>query len=277
MSDATETASAATATVATAPGRLRWWKEVLYAGAFYLVYSFIRNRFGSAAVSPSHAFGNARLVVDVERALGLFLEPHVQSAFLGWVHFIRFWNVFYGTFHFIVTAVALIVLFRRQKDRYPLWRNTLAFTTGVALVGFALFPLMPPRLLNEGGPYGGAEYATEDYHIVDTLADVGGLWSFDSGTMKSISNQYAAMPSLHCAWALWCTLVLVPMTRRRWLRALEIAYPALTVFAIVVTGNHYWIDAAGGALVLGVGFLLARRFTAWTDARWARRHAGAAA
>lgn len=258
---------------ATRAPRLRWWREALYALGFYLVYSTIRNQFGSAAVGPELAFDNAVLVIEAQRALGLFFEPHVQAVFLDWTPFIRFWNIFYGTAHFVVTAFALIWLFRRDKVRYPLWRNTLAFMTAVALLGFALFPLMPPRLLNAESVYGGAAYATEDYELVDTLAEVGGgLWSFESDTMQSISNQYAAMPSLHIGWALWSMCVLLLLVRRPWVRAVVISYPFLTLFGIVVTGNHYWLDAVGGALVFAAGYALARPFTDWTGRLWARGH-----
>jgi hypothetical protein len=223
--------------------RLRWWREVLYIGAFYAIYSGVRNLFGSAAVGSAEAFRNARHVISVERAVGLFHEQAIQHAFLGWTAFIQFWNLFYGTFHFVVTAFCIVWLFSRFPERYVRWRTTLAVTTALALLGFAFFPLMPPRLL------------PTHYRFVDTLADIGGLWSFDSGAMHKISNQYAAMPSLHFAWSTWCALVLVPTLRRWWLQALAIAYPVLTLFAIVVTGNHYWLDAAGGAVALGIGLL----------------------
>ena len=86
--------------------------------------------------------------------------------------------------------------------------------------------------------------------------------------MKAVSNQYAAMPSMHIGWSTWCALVLAPLIRRRWLRALIIAYPVLTLFDIIVTGNHYWIDGLGGLVTLGVGYLLARVLTHWWEARY---------
>ena len=230
--------------------RLRWWREVVYILVFYAIYTAVRNTQGSAAVSEATARKNAELIIDWERAIGLFQEHRIQSWFLDDKFFIQFWNVFYGTAHFVVTATALVVMFRTMKGRYPLWRNTLACTTALALIGFATFPLMPPRLL---GAYG----------FVDTLKDFGGLWSFDSGAMQKISNQYAAMPSLHFGWSSWSSLVLLPACRALWLRVLVIAYPWLTLFAITVTANHYWLDAVGGALALGVGFLLARWITAF--------------
>jgi hypothetical protein len=216
---------------------------VLYIAAFYGVYSVIRNTQGSASVSATNAFTNARRLITVEKALGLFHEERVQQAFLGWRPFVRFWDLYYGTFHFVVTVVALILLFRRFPDRYPRWRNTLAATTALALVGFAAYPLMPPRLL------------PSTYGFVDTLRVYGGLWSFESGPVAHVSNQYAAMPSLHFAWSLWSACVLVPMLRRTWSKVVVALYPAATLFAIVVTANHYALDAAGGALVLGIGAL----------------------
>lgn len=192
-------------------------------------------------MSEARALSNARQIIDAEKALGVYHEPAVQHAFLNWRGFIEFWNVFYGTFHFVVTVVALVLLFRRFPARYPGWRNTLAATTALALVGFALYPLMPPRLL------------PTSYGFVDTLKVFGSLWSFDSGPVARVSNQFAAMPSLHFAWSTWSALVLFPILTHTWAKALVVMYPLCTLFAIVVTANHYVLDAAGGAVVLGLG------------------------
>jgi hypothetical protein len=247
--------------VPPASSRLRWWREVAYILAFYGVYTLVRNLQEG---DTSRARANALHVIHVEKFLGIYHEHAVQHWFglvqgvnlhhIAWRTFIQFWNVYYGSAHFIVTIVAIVWLFRTDKARYPLWRNTLAFTTALALIGFAFFPLMPPRLM-------------ADHGFVDTLRQVGGLWSFDSGPMAKVSNQYAAMPSLHFAWATWCLLVFWPALKRPWQRALVIAHPALTLFGIVVTANHYFLDAVGGALVLCLGFAMARVFTAAVDAR----------
>jgi membrane-associated phospholipid phosphatase len=237
------------------PG-LRWWKEVLYCVGFYVVYSVIRNLFGSAAVEPEEAFANAERIIEVQRALGLYFEETVQGWFLGWEWFLKGWNIFYGSFHFVVTAGALIWMYHRQPRRYPLWRTTLAGATALALIGFATIPLMPPRLMPTVDP---------SYEYVDTLAEIGGLWSFDEGPVAEVSNQYAAMPSLHFGWSLWSALVLWPMVRRWWLKALVALYPVATVFAIIVTANHFWLDAVGGAVVVGGGYLIARGWYAWRD------------
>lgn len=247
----------------------RWWLEILFILAFYVIYSAIRNQFGSAAVAPETALENAHRVINLEQSMGLFFEPELQARFIDKISFIQFWNLFYGTFHFVVTGGTLFWAYTRFNHRYRIWRNTLAFATALALVGFSLFPLMPPRLLEDCGTFGGCTEV--DYDFVDTAVEVGGLWSFDSGTMQSISNQYAAMPSLHLGWALWCTGVLYLYLRRWWAKLLIALYPAFTLFAVLVTANHYWIDAAGGALIVVVGYGLGR-VAAEQVAQWRLRN-----
>ena len=157
-------------------------------------------------------------------------------------------------------------------ERYRVWRNTLAFTTLLALVGFATFSLMPPRLLDDPGIYGGCpvyagadpacdpdqagEPPCDEFGYVDTVAVYGGWASFGSDEMAAVSNQYAAMPSMHIGWSTWCAWCWPPLMRRRWLKALAIAYPFFTLFDIMVTGNHYWIDGLGGLACLAVGYLI---------------------
>ena len=101
----------------------------------------------------------------------------------------------------------MIYLYRKWTDDYPRWRNTLGIATGLALIGFAFFPLMPPRLLDRHRTY---PFVRHNYGFVDTLAKDPTFWSFNSGAVSKISNQFAAMPSVHCAWALWCACALVP-------------------------------------------------------------------
>ena len=236
------------------------------------MYSKVRNAFGAGPESRLIAFGHAKDVIKVEEFFHLFFEPQVQQWYLGLpAHgFIRFWNVYYGTAHFIVTIGVLIVAYRKAPVRYRFIRNTLAATTGLALIGFATFTLMPPRLLGATSPYGACYRAAVDCHgygIVDTIDRWGGLWKFGEGGMAAISNQYAAMPSLHIGWSTWCALTMVLVIgrgRKRWLWFL---YPAITFFCIIVTGNHYWLDAFFGLVALAAGTLIAigiERF-------WARR------
>lgn len=246
---------------ASAPDRraagLHVWKEAILISVVYAAYSFVRNEFGSSAVEPAVAARNADRIIDIEKALGLYIEADVQDAFIEWTAFIQFWNLFYGLFHFLVTFVVLIWLYHRDPGRYRFWRRAGLIGTSSALIGFAVFPLMPPRLLGNCGPFGACR---EGSPYVDTVIDVGGIWSFESSGMEAISNQYAAMPSLHIGWALWCAILLVPRLRSRWAKTVAAGYPLLTLFAIVVTANHYWIDGVGGAAVIGLGWMLS---TVW--------------
>lgn len=234
---------------------LRWWREVILIAAFYLLYSLIRDINGANKEEVTQATHNADRVISLERHLHVFREATVQHQFIDHRIFMEFWDGYYGSLHFVVVVAVLLVLFFRFPDRYRLWRNTLAITTGVALIGFAFFPLLPPRLL--GAPF----------HFVDTLETIGGLWNFDNDTVSNVSNLYAAMPSLHTAWSVWCVAALIPVVRgrlARWARPGLVLYPVATVFCIVVTANHYFVDAAGGLVVLGASHLVARRVTPWT-------------
>ncbi len=240
---------------ASGPGTgLRWWAELALVLTFYVVYSSIRNLFGSASTDPSEALRNAESVISWERSLRLYHELWLQDLFIGQRWFISFWNLFYGTFHFGVTIFALVWIYIRHPHLYALRRSTFLCTTGLALVGFALFPLMPPRLLSDCGVYGAC---LASHPFVDTVSDIGSLWSFDSGTMQKVSNQYAAMPSLHFAWAAWSTWALWPVVRGLSWRVLIAAYPLATLFSVVVTANHFWIDAVGGLVVLAFGAAMA--------------------
>ncbi len=266
--------------------RVYWWKEALIVVAFYLVYSWTRNQFGSNKIAadgiPEQAFNNAELVIRLERFIGLYHEETLQDWFLPYRAFIQFWNTWYGTAHFFVTILVFALLFWKRPAVFPQWRNSLAFMTALAIVGFALFPLMPPRLLDAPcDEYGGAcipsEFRNNDdgtgsFGYVDTLADYGGPWSFDNETMTDISNQYAAMPSMHIGWSTWCAVAMWPLLRRRWQRVLVLLYPLVTLFCIIVTANHYWIDGVGGLLAFGLGTLMGWGLHRWNQNRLDTRH-----
>jgi PAP2 superfamily len=240
--------------------RCNWWREVLLILAFYGLYTMVRDLRGTRPVSVVQAFHNAQRLIHLERMFGIFHEADVQKAFLSQTWLIKISDDFYGTVHFAAAITILVVLFLWFPERYRLWRNTIAFATGLALIGFYFFPLMPPRLLPPG------------YHFVDTLKTVGGIWSFSSGPVEHVSNQYAAMPSLHTAWSAWCALVLWDIVRPWWGKALAVLYPMATIFAIVVTANHYFGDAIAGLLLIAVSYLIARLVTTYMDRLYAIRH-----
>lgn len=232
-----------------------WWVEILAILVFYIVYSAIRNANGS---DPADAFRNARQMISLEHRLGMFHEATIQDWALHFRPLIIAANYLYGSLHFIVTIWVAVWLYRRFSDDYPRFRNTLAITTAVALIGFTLYPLMPPRLIDQ--------YALEHgfqlrWGFVDTLAKYPTPWSFSSGPAARVSNQFAAMPSVHIAWATWCALAMVPRMKARGGKILAAGYPVLTLVVIVITANHYVIDAVGGWLILAIGWVLGNRFT----------------
>ncbi len=227
----------------TATRRLRWWKEILAVVAFDVVYEWTSAKAaGAHAVAGSHA----GQIVHAERSLGIFREHAIQQWFLPHRLLIEASDLFYSTVHFVLPVVTLVWLFRRFPERYIRWRNALAWMTGLGLIGFITFPLLPPRFL------------PSSYGFVDTLNVIGGIGSWDSALMKDAGNLYAAMPSLHIAWALWCVFALVPVVRRRWIKALLIVHPFVTLFTIIVTANHYFLDAAGGVVVFSLGVAITR-------------------
>ena len=267
--------------------RTIWWKEALIVTAFYGIYTLVRNVFGSALVSgsqiPVEAFLNAMRVIRVERALGLYHEETIQDWFLPHTNLVKFFNVYYGTAHFFVTLGVFVALFILRPDKFALWRNCLAAMTALAIIGFAFFPLMPPRLLDAACPpvgYGAAcidhEFrnynGAENFGYSDTIKEFGGPWAFDRGPGKTLSNQYAAMPSLHIGWATWCVFAMFPLARRRWVRLALLIYPLFTLACIVITGNHFWIDGVGGIAVFAVGYWIGARIHRWNERRILVRH-----
>ena len=239
---------------------------------FYYVYQTIRSLADVGGVK-NRAHGNAHWLVSAEKSMFLFHEQSIQQAFLGATWFIKAMNVYYGTLHFVITAGLLIWLYAKRHGAYHRLRNLLGATTGLALIGYWAFPLAPPRLYLQCdgdipalGPEGGL---VKPDCFVDTLDKIGGLWNYQSSAAKAIANAYAAMPSLHFGWALWCAIVIWQEVGGRKGRVLAVLYPALTLFAIVVTANHYFLDAVGGAIILAGGLAIVR----WSDRRRAAKSA----
>jgi hypothetical protein len=243
---------------------LRWWRELAIIAAFYGLYTGARDVHGSNVDATRQATTNAHRIIHLERSLHLFHEQAVQQTVIHHTLLMRCWDAFYDSAHFIAVAGVLVYLFLRMPDRYRVWRNTLAICTALALLGFAVFPLLPPRLL--GAPY----------HFVDSVDTIGGLFTLRNDTVADLSNLYAAMPSLHTAWSTWCALALMPAVRRRALRPLLLVYPLITVYCIVITANHYFLDAVGGLVVLAVAYPAAGqvsyRYERWQLRRDLDRH-----
>ncbi|MFF9347532.1 phosphatase PAP2 family protein [Streptomyces sp. NPDC014734] len=223
-----------------APRRPRVRFEILLIAASYWVYSLVRNAVPEQRIQ---ALRNTDWIWSVERHLGIAVEQGVNHAVNSVTWLIVSMNYYYATLHFVVTVCVLVWLFHRHPGRYAAARLALFATTAVALLGYYLFPLAPPRLMSGG-------------HFVDTVL-VHHTWgSMASGNFKNMSNQYAAMPSMHIGWSLWCGLTVFALVSAPWARVLSLLYPALTLLVIVSTANHFWLDALGGMLCLAFGCVL---------------------
>ncbi|MGI5257458.1 phosphatase PAP2 family protein [Streptomyces angustmyceticus] len=220
-----------------APRTPRLWFEILLIALSYWTYSLIRN---AVPEQKAQALRNADWIWQAEHSLGIAVERTVNHAVDSVTWLIVTMNYYYATLHFIVTIGVLVWLYHWHPGRYAAARTALFATTGVALIGYYLYPLAPPRLMTGGG-------------FVDTLVDHGTWGSIASGNLASMSNQYAAMPSMHIGWSLWCGLTIALLARRRWVKALGLLYPATTLLVIVSTANHFWLDAIGGVLCLSFG------------------------
>jgi len=234
--------------IAARPARgLTWWREVALVVGFYAGYSVVRNLTRSDAAA---AFTNAQRVIGLQQELGLTVEKRWQDWALDHHALIVGANYFYGSATFIVTTATLIHLYRRHRPDYLRLRRALLITVALAFGGYVTFPLMPPRLLDRLGD--GTVFG-----FVDTMAAYPTPWSFASGTVDRVTNQFAAMPSLHCAFALWCAWVLVPRCRRGLPRLAAALYPLVTLVVVVITGNHYLLDAVGAVVVVVAGIVVA--------------------
>lgn len=218
--------------------------ELLLLRVTYAAYSQVRLAAaggGGNSAGRAEAEENGMQVYDVERVLHLDIERWVNHTVvgIGWLR--DFFDHYYTSFHFAVPLAVLAVLYRRRPGDYRWARSALGFATLLALVGFWLYPLAPPRLMPTLG-------------FIDTVHGTQDFSQPDYGTLTALTNQYAAMPSLHFGWSLWCGLVIAVLARRWWMKALGLLHPLFTLAAIVATANHWVLDAAGGAVVVAVGF-----------------------
>ncbi len=208
-------------------------REIVLMGSLYATYSLIRNL---APTRHDAAQENARAILDAERTIGLDIEKalnHIVSD-TPWLAYPAIY--YYATLHLLATFAVIVWLYRCRPLQYAQARGVLLVMTLIALAGYYLYPLAPPRLM-EGGGY------------IDTSVRYE-LWGYTpSEAVTSISNQYAAMPSMHFGWALWVGVVLALLARTRLVRMLGVLYPIVTLVVIVVTGNHFVLDAVAALLI----------------------------
>jgi hypothetical protein len=213
--------------------------EILLVGVLFLAYKIGRL---AADGHVGEALANAQDVWRFERVLHLPSEYGLQQTAISHEWLIKAANCYYAYVHFPATAACLIWLYIWRSDRYVQTRRLLAWLTAASLVVHLLAPLAPPRMLATVG-----------------MVDTGKLFGpavYGSPSSDTLTNQYAAMPSLHFGWALAVAIALIGATRSRW-RWLWLAHPAITLLVVVVTGNHYWLDAiVAGALLGAVAWVL---------------------
>jgi hypothetical protein len=227
-----------------------WIGEIVVMVVLYRLYDFGREK---AVGTTKAAFANARDIISAEKTLGIYWERPIQQAFLNADWFIAFWNIYYGTVHFVLPVVTLVWLFRKAPARYVRWRNTLLLMWAIAVLTFFVYPLMPPRLMP--ARYGYVDTAAEYYNFGPQVrVEFGPDGQPTEKALEQYGNPYAAMPSFHIGWSSWCLLALWPMIRRKWVRGALVAYVIGVLFCITVTANHWLLDAVGGLVVLGLGY-----------------------
>lgn len=236
----------------------RWWLEILILWALYAVYTQIRN---STPDQTRQAYANGNWILDFEDKFHIAIERPLNSLAdsTPWVAAVS--ALEYSTLHFYLTPAVLIWVMVRRKAAYRKIRTTIVMTTGLALVGFYLLPTAPPRLMGDG--------------FTDIMAKTSswGWWSTSgSPASEAISNQFAAMPSLHCAWAAWAGAVIFLQARRDWVRLLGLLYPFATFIAVMTTGNHYLLDVLAGIGLVAFSAIIVNRRLIWN---WCKSHTGA--
>ena len=204
----------------------------------YFVYMYTRALVFSDFQGT--ALANAKRVIDFEKSFGFFWEPGWQSwaitsakslvIFFNWAYIVTFWPII------LTTAVILYVT---NRSRYNYYRNVVLLSFVLALLGFMLFPLAPPRMIAE--------------HFVDTIKAFGPS-GYASREFANYYNAYAAMPSLHFSWTVMFGIMFL-RTNNKLVKVFGVVYPAVTLFAITITGNHYIMDAVGGGLLIIASFL----------------------
>jgi membrane-associated phospholipid phosphatase len=213
----------------------RQW--LLFGGAYY-TYRLVR---GLVDGHPNIAFQHARDIVYLERSWHSFFEVDLQRWAIHNPVFIDVADWMYVNSHFVVTTAFLIWLYVMRNQSYYFVRNMFMVGMAFALIGYVVFPAAPPRFLPEWG-------------FQDTVAD---LFGRASRSANVLYNPYAAVPSMHVAFALMVAVPAYKLTRRRPLKALWVVYPVVVTFVVIATANHFWFDAAVGALVAGASAWIA--------------------
>jgi hypothetical protein len=237
------------------------WAEAVVIAWLCWVYDAINNL---APLRVHAALVHGWAVLHFEQGLGL--DPEIAlNHWLTRHHTLGLvLSDYYDNAHFVVTLGLLGWLWYRRADIYRPLRNALVTINVLGLAVFWLYPTAPPRLLSGGG-------------FSDVVASTHALGGWHTGPLATVANQFAAMPSLHMAWAVWCSLVLWSLSSRLWVRVAAILHLCMTCLAVLATGNHYLLDVLAGVATAAVAVALVRALEAVWRARGARRPARATA
>jgi len=210
-----------------------------------IAYELVR---GIADSQRADAIAHGSQVIDFERATHTFFEPSLQAFFLPAHWTIDLANQIYLNAQFSIALGFLVWLYLFRNESYYFVRNMFVVSMGLALVGYTLYPTAPPRMFPLHG-------------FVDTIVDFSNV-NHDSALAKIFINPYAAVPSMHCAFALMIGGTGVMVCRHRLSKALWAAWPLLVTWVVIVTANHYWVDAVLGWGVAVTAALVAARLLA---------------
>jgi hypothetical protein len=228
-------------------------RQIVLGAIAYGAYSLVR---GLVQGDASAAFQHARDLIQIERTLHVFVEPSIQAWASSSHLLMDFSSWLYVNAQTSITLGALIYLYVRHNGSFYFVRNMFAIAMLIALVGYAVFPTAPPRFLPEWG-------------FIDSVSDLTGVHvSHASASMNALFNPYAAVPSMHVAFALMIGWPLASLSRTRVASVLWRLYPLLIAFVIIATANHFVVDALLGALTAGVSALGARRLARIRPAAW---------
>ena len=199
-------------------------------------------------------------MIHFERSLGSFFEPALQRSVIAHEHWlIDIANWMYLNSHFVVTTAFLVWLYLFRNDSFYFVRNMFLVAMGVALIGYTVFPTAPPRFIPDAG-------------FTDTIARFTDIQQ-DGAAASLLVNPFAAVPSMHIAFALMISIPGAQLSKSALARGLWCVYPMIVFFVIVLTGNHFWFDAAAGATVAAAAAVVANRLAAFGPQGWAWRPA----
>jgi membrane-associated phospholipid phosphatase len=208
---------------------------------------------GVADRNPTRAFENGLGVINIEERVGDLFEVTLSNLVSG-SHFLTFlvsWT--YWNSEFTVVGLALLFVYLRRHEHFHRFRNWILLANLIGLVGYVVVPTAPPRMFPTFG-------------FSDTLAEFGGL-NHGSGLVSLAANPYAAMPSLHAADALIVGITLAIVCRRWWAKTIWLLWPAWVWFAVMATGNHFWLDILAGIVVAVLAAVVVYRRPFWRRLR----------